>query len=121
MWNVRHIAPKSIERVYEDFQDFSKNGWNGTQGRNLSGRLFQADRSQEAKASNLPWFTHFSNRTIGDGICEIFNNWGEDDITRYDTLGICSRRYGVYKDKSFLIIMTMIIDGFKDNQGSIGK
>lgn len=50
---------------------------------------------------------------------EIFADWTDDHFERFDTLGVGSGGYGPYKDKSFFVMMRIIVNGFEDTQSRV--
>lgn len=122
VWNDIETAPEGFENVQHHFQDFLKNGWNGLESWELIQTYLQNDEPELARQATQEWIEHFRDATFGSAIREIFRDiWSEDEFKRFDTLGVGSGGFGVLNHVSIFVIMQVFVNGFEDQQCSLGK
>lgn len=120
-WKGTDRPPRHFENVHVNYHRFLDNGWNGLVGWNRIREFLQNGKSDKATIAIQAWIDRFGGHTINQAVREIFAlNWTNDDFRRFDTLGVGSGGYGVYGEKSFLILMRMMINGFEDDQRGVG-
>lgn len=74
-------------------------------------------RGLEVKQDIPQWLDWVSSNIIEEGFRELFPHWTDTEIELFGTLGVGSGGYGVYFEKSILIIMRMIVNDLRITKG----
>lgn len=122
VWNDKETAPEGFENVQHHFEHFLNNGWEGLESWEGIRSHLQNDKPERARQATQAWIDRFRHATFGSAIREIFKNiWSEDDFKRFDIIGVGSGGFGVLNHVSLFAIMQLFVNGFEDQQCSLGK
>ena len=122
VWNDKEIAPEGFENVQHHFARFLDEGWAGLESWEGIRTHLQTDKPERARLATQAWIDRFRHSSFGSAIREIFHNiWSEDDFKRFDIIGVGSGGFGVLNHVSLFAIMQLFVNGFEDQQCSLGK